>query len=117
MVTPGPIQTLSPIELERTVRKGSTGYTLTGGSLQTNGTTIASYKWERSTDGVVWTTVGTSANYKETQKFKLEKVYYRRTVTPTVGTCTHTTPTITVNFKKVRPAYVNPHIRLRVKSE
>ena len=117
VVTPGPIQTLSPIELERTVRKGSTGYTLTGGSLQTNGTTIASYKWERSTDGVVWTTVGTSANYKETQKFKLEKVYYRRTVTPTVGTCTHTTPTITVNFKKVRPAYVNPHIRLRVKSE
>ena len=117
VVTPGPIQTLSPIELERTVRKGSTGYTLTGGSLQTNGTTIASYKWERSTDGVVWTTVGTSANYKETQKFKLEKVYYRRTVTPTVGTCAHTTPTITVNFKKVRPAYVNPHIRLRVKSE
>ena len=117
VVTPGPIQTLSPAELERTVRKGSTGYTLTGGSLQTNGTTIASYKWERSTDGSTWTTVGTTANYKETQKFKLEKVYYRRTVTPTVGTCVHTTPTITVNFKKMRTAYVNPHIRTRVKSE
>ena len=117
VVTPGPIQTLSPAELERTVRKGSTGYTLTGGSLQTNGTTIASYKWERSTDGSTWTTVGTTANYKETQKFKLEKVYYRRTVTPTVGTCVHTTPTITVNFKKMRAAYVNPHIRTRVKSE
>ena len=117
VVTPGPIQKLSPAELERTVRKGSTGYTLTVGSLQTNGTTIASYKWERSTDGVVWTTVGTSANYKETEKLKLEKVYYRRTVTPTVGTCAHTTPTITVNFKKMRTAYVNPHIRTRVKSE
>ena len=117
VVTPGPIQKLSPAELDRTVRKGSTGYTLTVGSLQTNGTTIASYKWERSTDGVVWTTVGTTANYKETEKLKLEKVYYRRTVTPTVGTCAHTTPTITVNFKKMRTAYVNPHIRTRVKSE
>ena len=117
VVTPGPIQTLSPAELDRTVRKGSTGYTLTGGSLQTNGTSIASYKWERSTDGSTWTTVGTTANYKETQKFKLEKVYYRRTVTPTVGTCAHTTPVITVTFKKMRTAYVNPHIRTRVKSE
>ena len=117
VVTPGPIQTLSPAELDRTVRKGSTGYTLTGGSLQTNGTSIASYKWERSTDGSTWTTVGTTVNYKETQKFKLEKVYYRRTVTPTVGTCAHTTPVITVTFKKMRAAYVNPHIRTRVKSE
>ena len=117
VVTPGPIQTLTAEELERTVRKGSTGYTLTGGSLQTNGTSIASYKWERSEDGVTWTTVGTKANYKETKKFTVEKVYYRRTVTPTVGSCAHTTPVITVTFKKFRAAYVNPHLRLRVKDD
>lgn len=117
VVTPGPIQTLTAEELERTVRKGSTGYTLTGGSLQTNGTSIASYKWERSEDGVTWTTVGTKANYKETKKFTVEKVYYRRTVTPTVGPCAHTTPVITVTFKKFRAAYVNPHLRLRVKDD
>ena len=39
------------------------------------------------------------------------------TQVPTVGTCAHTTPVITVTFKKIRAAYVNPHLRLRVKSD
>ena len=112
-VQPGPSQSPSPDELNVAVRKG-VQFTLTAGYTQTGGVPV-DYKWERSPDGVTWTTVGTSELYTETTKFKQRKMYYRRTIAPQSGIgCQSVTPTITVTFKGGSAARINPHLRLRV---
>ncbi|MBC8626071.1 hypothetical protein [Alloprevotella sp. Lung230] len=112
-VQPGPSQSPSLDELNVSVRKGAQ-FTLTAGYTQTGGVPV-DYKWERSPDGVTWTTVGTSELYTETSKFKQRKMYYRRTIAPQSGIgCQSVTPTITVTFKGGSAARINPHLRLRV---
>lgn len=112
-VQPGPSQSPSPDELNVAVRKGAQ-FTLTAGYTQTGGVPV-DYKWDRSPDGVTWTTVGTSELYTETSKFKQRKMYYRRTIAPQSGIgCRSVTPTITVTFKGGSAARINPHLRLRV---
>ena len=111
-VEAGPSQYVAPDATDITI-KGKKPFILTAGLVSAVGLSI-SYQWERSLDGVTWTPIvgATSATYRETTRYG-RVVYYRRE--SKAGHCSLYSPTLTVRFKGISAAYINPHLRLRDK--
>ena len=111
-VEAGPSQYVAPDATDITI-KGKKPFILTAGLVSAVGLSI-SYQWERSLDGVTWTPIvgATSATYRETTRYG-RVVYYRRE--SKAGHCSLYSPTLTVRFKGISAAYINPHLRLRAK--
>lgn len=104
---PGLNSSISPDELH-VVIDHKNPFTLTAGFV--TGSPTRTYQWQRSTDKVHWTNVGTGATFTETTQYA-SRQYYRRITT--AGSCTTVTPVITVRFKKRYPALINPQLRQR----
>ena len=111
-VNPGITQNVSPSELDLTVQR-KLPYTLTAGLVTTTGE--KTYEWERSTNQVNWSLVGTGQVYTEVKAPANKVVYYRRRTKVAGGACSVLSPVIKVRIIGVTtPPYVNPHLRLRV---
>lgn len=111
-VEAGPSQYVAPDATDITI-KGKKPFILTAGLVSAVGLPI-SYQWERSLDGVTWSPIvgATSSTYRETTRYG-RVVYYRRE--SKAGHCSLYSPTLTVRFKGISAAYINPHLRLRAK--